>query len=105
MILGLVWWSPRLIGGLLAAGAGLIVTGFYEIAADLWPDGAITTADFLMDVRLFLVPGLIAMGVGARVLCGSRGPTRPTLAEGTHSWMSNSGVGPQERRGGRRLLW
>ena len=47
----------RLIGGLLLA----------VIAADLWPDGAITGADFLRDVLVFIVPGLVAMWAGAKI--------------------------------------
>ena len=58
----------RLVGGLLLAiGIALVLIGFYVIAADLWSDGAITEADFLADVLRLILPGLVAMGAGARI--------------------------------------
>ena len=57
----------RLGGVVLAVGAGLVVIGLGAIAADLWPDGEITGASFLVDVLLFVLPGLVAMSVGARI--------------------------------------
>jgi hypothetical protein len=58
----------RQLGGfVLAVGALLVVIGLGVIAADLWPDGAITGASFLVDVLLFVLPGLVAMGIGARI--------------------------------------
>jgi hypothetical protein len=62
----------RQLGGVvLAVGAGWVVIGLGTIAGDLWPDGEITVASFLVDVLFFLLPGLVAMGVGARI--GRRG--------------------------------
>ena len=58
----------RQVGGVvLAVGAVLVVIGLREIATDLWPDGEITGASFLVDVLLFVLPGLMAMGIGARI--------------------------------------
>jgi hypothetical protein len=58
----------RQVGGVvLAVGAVLVVIGLSAIAADLWPDGEITGASFLIDVLLFVLPGLVAMGIGARI--------------------------------------
>jgi hypothetical protein len=57
----------RLGGIVLAVGAGWVLIGLGAIAADLWPDGEITGVSFLVDVLLFVLPGLLAMGVGARI--------------------------------------
>ena len=59
--------SRQFGGFVLAVGAVLVMVGLAAIAADLWPDGEITGASFLVDVLLFVLPGLVAMGVGARI--------------------------------------
>jgi hypothetical protein len=58
----------RQLGGVvLAVGAGWVVIGLGAIAGDLWPEGEITGASFLVAVVLFVLPGLAAMAVGARI--------------------------------------
>jgi hypothetical protein len=52
-------------GGLVAVGSIAALAGIYLIAADLWPDGEISTASFLFDVLLLVVPGLLLIGAGA----------------------------------------
>jgi hypothetical protein len=59
--------SRQFGGFVLVVGAVLVMIGLGAIAADLWPDGEITGASFLVDVLLFVLPGLVAMGVGARI--------------------------------------
>jgi hypothetical protein len=59
--------SRQFGGFVLVVGAVLVMIGLGAIAADLWPDGEITGASFLADVLLFVLPGLVAMGVGARI--------------------------------------
>ena len=57
---------PRRLGGLLlAVGAALALIGLATIAEDLWPDGEISPASLLLDLLLFVVPGLVSMGIGA----------------------------------------
>jgi len=59
---------PRQLGGLLlAVGAALALIGLGAIAEDLWPDGEISAASLLLDLLLFVVPGLVLMGIGAKV--------------------------------------
>jgi len=57
----------RLGGLLLAVGAALALVGLYAIAEDLWPDGDISAASLLFDLLLFVLPGLVAMGIGAKI--------------------------------------
>ena len=58
----------RQFGGVvLAVGAGWVVIGLGATAGDLWREGEITGASFLVAVVLFVLPGLVAMGVGARI--------------------------------------
>jgi len=60
--------NQRRLGGiLLALGALLVLIGLGSIAVDLWPDGEITAASFLIDVVVFILPGLVAIGAGATI--------------------------------------
>jgi len=60
--------TRRLYGGtLLGLGATSVLFGLALIAADLLPDGAITPASWAIYLGGFVVPGLVAMGVGALV--------------------------------------
>ena len=59
---------PRQLGGLLlVAGGALALIGLAAIAEDLWPDGEISGASLLLDLLLFVVPGLVLMGIGAKL--------------------------------------
>lgn len=60
--------TRRQIGGaLVILGVVLIIVGVYEILADLWPDGEISHASLVADLLLFLLPGLLALVVGATI--------------------------------------
>lgn len=56
----------QLGGALVVVGVVLIVAGVYAILADLWPDSEISAASLIADL-LFLLPGLLALVVGAMV--------------------------------------
>ncbi len=57
----------QLGGALVVVGVVLIVAGVYAILADLWPDSEISAASLIADLLFFLLPGLLALVVGAMV--------------------------------------
>lgn len=67
----------RTAGGvLLGIGAIAVLLGLALIATDILPDGEITPASLAFYLGGFVLPGLVAMGVGA--LVGKRASIPPS---------------------------